>query len=79
MRIVLLYDSADGKVLGNIETYLKPLKYDIFYKALTIPGSDWREIMREKVKNADIIIPLVSASYLADVYEMRLLDFAASL
>ena len=70
--VFIAYARKDVAYLNQLRTHLKPLNRDktikIWYDGEIAPGTVWEEQIKANLKNADIILLLVSAHSLASDY-----------
>ncbi|MFL6451837.1 MAG: TIR domain-containing protein [Bryobacteraceae bacterium] len=71
-RIFLSYSHRDIRLKQELERHLEPLKRAIGIKIWTdgaiMSGSEWEESIRTNLNDADVVILLVSASFLASEF-----------
>lgn len=70
IKVFLLNHPRDHEFLDELCTYLKPLvdnnRIDLWNPTKILPGVQINHAIKEKLKEAEIFIPLVSSNYLAD-------------
>ena len=70
--LFISYASSDISYKNELEMFLKPLSrqglFDIWSDTAILPGEDWDTSIKKHLQEADIILLLVSASYLATDY-----------
>jgi hypothetical protein len=70
MEMLLLYHPDDEAARTELETYLAGLRrsglVEIWHEAKVLPGAEFEAEIRQRVAEARIIVPLLSASLLAD-------------
>jgi hypothetical protein len=80
-QIVFLYATEDAKHLENIKKGIRIFKdqqlLDYWDETMLLPG-DHRTIIEQKISASDIIIPLLSADFLADDTCNKYLDLAVT-
>ena len=80
-QIVFLYATEDAKHLENIKKGIRIFKdqqlLDYWDETMLLPG-DHRAIIEQKISASDIIIPLLSADFLADDNCNKYLDLAVT-
>jgi hypothetical protein len=78
--LFFIYDSKDAKYLSEIEKQLQVLvnnkTLNYWHEGLLPPGVEWRKVRDEQLHNADIVLPIVSANFLASDNCMGLLEDA---
>lgn len=71
-KIFLSYSREDSYAKDELLKHLKPLerqgKVKIWHDNLMVPGEQWDTEIKENLENADIIVLLISASFLASDY-----------
>lgn len=70
MELLLLYHPDDETQRTELETHLDGLRrsglVEIWHEAKVLPGAEFEAEIRQRVADARVIVPLVSASLLAD-------------
>ncbi len=71
-KVFFSYSHDDKKHLDDLLTYLKPLqranKIEVWTDSQILPGQEWNKSIIDNLHNADIVIMLVSAEFLASSY-----------
>lgn len=81
MELLLLYHPADEALRDELETYLSTLRYsglvEFWHEAHILPGGEQEAEMQQHQASARVIVPLITANFLADerLY-LRYLDTA---
>ncbi len=67
--LFFIYDPKDGEYLSHIENQLQVLvnnkTLNYWHEGLLPPGVEWRKVRDEKLRSADMVLPIVSANFLA--------------
>ncbi len=67
--LFFIYDSKDAKYLSEIEKQLQVLvnnkTLNYWHEGLLPPGVEWRKVRDEQLRTADMVLPIVSANFLA--------------
>lgn len=70
LELILLYHPDDEAARAELETYLSGLRrdglVDIWHEAKILPGAAFEDEVRRHLAAARVVVPLVSASLLAD-------------
>lgn len=78
--LFFIYASKDGECLSQIEKQLATLVNNqiltYWHQGKLVAGSDWRAVTQSKLDNAEIVLPIVSADFLADTECMAWLQEA---
>lgn len=68
--VVVLSVETDGGFLGHFKTSLAPLvrtgKLTVWHPQSIEPGKDIDQELRSRLANADVVVPLLSAAFVAD-------------
>lgn len=82
-KIFFIYNPQDGSCLREIENQLAPLVNNhiltYWHQGKLVAGSDWRAVTQSELDNAEIVLPIVSAKFLADAECTNLLKMANDL
>jgi len=72
LRIFCSYSSKDERFREELETHLSILKHagyvDFWTFRRIAPGKDWRREIQTGLENANVILALISANFLASAY-----------
>jgi 2'-5' RNA ligase len=72
VRIFYSYSHKDEELLNELKEALSPLKrqgiIQEFYDRKILPGTDWQSAIDKNLERADVIILLISASFLSSDY-----------
>jgi tetratricopeptide (TPR) repeat protein len=72
IKVFFSYSRADESVRDELEKYLAPLKYekliDTWHDRKIEPGTEWDEEIDRRLREADLILLLVSADFLNSKY-----------
>jgi len=72
LNVFISYSQRDSRYLNELRVHLKPLERNesirLWYDGEIEPGEKWNKVILDELNKADIIIFLVSASFLASDY-----------
>ena len=69
-ELLLLYHPDDEDLRREMETYLAPLRHhnlvEIWHEEKILPGAVVKDVQREHLQSAQLIVPLLTANFLAN-------------
>ncbi len=80
MELLLLFHPDDQAQFDRLEKHIAPLKtaglVDMWHEQKILPGADIQAEITQKMQSARVIVPLLTANFLADERQHPLLDTA---
>src|SRR5215469_10096540 len=72
IEIFYSYADADEDLRSELDKHLSLLQREgliaTFHKRLVAPGQDWTEVLDQHLNRASVILPLISADFVASDY-----------